>query len=67
MIANALMVLRYREQWLLWIIVDVVTVIMWVLAGDWIMTTMWSVYLLNACYGMITWTRMNRMENAVNE
>lgn len=66
-IANALMVLRYREQWLLWIIVDVVTVIMWVLAGDWIMTTMWSVYLLNACYGMITWTRMNRMENAVNE
>ena len=67
MIANALMVLRYREQWLLWIIVDVVTVAMWVLAGDWIMTTMWSVYLLNACYGMITWTRMNRMENAVNE
>ena len=46
---------------------DVVTVAMWVLAGDWIMTTMWSVYLLNACYGMITWTRMNRKENAVNE
>ncbi len=56
-IANGLMVLRYREQWILWIIVDVVTVVMWAIAGDWIMTTMWAVYLLNACYGLVSWSR----------
>ena len=58
LIANALMIMRYREQWMLWIIVDIITVIMWVLAHDWIQTTMWSVYLLNAFYGLYKWTKM---------
>lgn len=59
-VANALMVLRYREQWTLWIIVDIVTVIMWGMSGDPIMTTMWAVYLVNAVYGYINWSRMSR-------
>lgn len=49
--ANALMLMRYREQWLLWIIIDIITVIMWFLAKDFVMVTMWSVYLVNAFYG----------------
>lgn len=65
-IANLLMVLRFREQWILWIVVDIVTVIMWAMTGDWIMTTMWSVYLLNACYGFIIWNKMNKLDNADN-
>lgn len=67
LIANVLMVLRYCEQWILWIIVDVITVAMWAIAGDWIMTTMWAVYLLNACYGFAVWTNMNKVDNVVNE
>ena len=58
--ANALMVTRYREQWLLWIIVDTVTVIMWAKGGDPIMTTMWAVYLINAVYGYVNWTKISR-------
>lgn len=58
--ANLLMMLRYREQWLLWIIIDVITVIMWVLAGDFIMVTMWSVYLVNAFYGYYNWSKISR-------
>ena len=61
-VANALMVLRYREQWGLWIIVDVVTVIMWAIAGDFLMTVMWSIYLINAIYGLIMWSRMSKTE-----
>ena len=61
-VANALMVMRYREQWLLWIVVDVVSVIMWALAGDLIMTAMWAVYLVNACYGWCMWSRMSRQK-----
>lgn len=60
--ANALMVARYREQWLLWIVVDVVTVVMWALAGDLLMTAMWAIYLLNAVYGWVMWCRMSRRE-----
>ena len=66
LIANLLMVLRFREQWILWIIVDAVTVIMWAMAGDWIMTTMWLVYLVNACYGFLTWSKMSKIDNVCN-
>lgn len=59
-VANALMVMRYREQWTLWIIVDAVTVVMWGLRGDMIMTTMWAVYFINAVYGYINWTKISR-------
>ena len=57
-VANALMMLRYREQWLLWIIIDIITVIMWVLVGDFIMVTMWAVYLINAFYGYYNWSKI---------
>ena len=60
LVANALMVLRYREQWALWIIVDAVTVVMWALAGDFLMTVMWAIYLINAVYGLVMWSRMSR-------
>lgn len=58
--ANLLMMLRYREQWLLWIIIDVITVIMWIIAGDFIMVTMWSVYLINAFYGYYNWSKISK-------
>lgn len=58
--ANLLMMLRYREQWLLWIIIDFITVAMWVLAKDLIMITMWSVYLINAFYGYYNWTKISK-------
>lgn len=57
-VANALMMMRYREQWLLWIIIDAITVVMWLLVGDFIMVTMWAVYLINAFYGYYNWTKM---------
>ena len=57
-VANALMMMRYREQWLLWIIIDAITVVMWLLVGDFIMVTMWAVYLINAFYGYYNWTKI---------
>ena len=66
-IANALMVMRYREQWILWIIVDAVTVGMWFIAGDYIMTAMWAFYLINAVYGYITWTRLSKNQCVLKE
>ena len=58
--ANLLMMLRYREQWLLWIIIDTITVVMWILANDLIMVTMWSVYLVNAFYGYYNWSKISK-------
>lgn len=62
LVANALMVLRYREQWVLWIVIDVVTLIMWAIAGDLLMTVMWTVYLINAVYGFVMWSKMSQRQ-----
>ena len=53
--ATVLMALRFSEQWLYWIIVDVLTVALWVIAGDPVMVVMWSAYLVNAFYGYAMW------------
>lgn len=65
-VAQILSVKRLTEQWILWIIVDVVTVIMWVVhmvnGGESIaMLLMWSIYLLNAIFMYIRWKREVKM------
>lgn len=60
--AQILCIKRYMEQWILWIIVDVVTVIMWVYAfingtGDLATILMWSVYLINAIIMFVKWNK----------
>jgi nicotinamide mononucleotide transporter len=67
-IAMLLMMYRYREQWLLWIIVDIVSVAMWSyrlntgMEGAPAMLVMWSAYLINACYGWYKWNKYSVME-----
>jgi nicotinamide mononucleotide transporter len=60
-VATFLMMWRYKEQWLLYIMLNVVTIGMWVLrfraggaAGD-LMIMMWSLFLLNALFGYWRW------------
>lgn len=60
--AQILSVRRLMEQWILWIVVDVVTVIMWGInfanGGESIATLlMWSVYLINAVIMYVKWSR----------
>lgn len=53
--ATLLMALRYSEQWFFWIVVDVITVVLWCFAGDPVMIAMWGAYLVNAVYGYLMW------------
>ncbi len=67
--AQILSVKRLTEQWILWIIVDIVTVIMWAVnfaqGGETIATlAMWSIYLLNAIFMFIRWDKEAK-QNAV--
>ena len=59
-VAQLLCVKRFAEQWILWVVVDVVTVIMWAFVffteGESIATLlMWSVYLINAIIMCAKW------------
>ena len=68
-VAQILSIKRLMEQWVRWIVVDVVTVIMWAVhfaqGGETIATlAMWSVYLVNAFIMFIRWYKESK-KNAV--
>ncbi|MBR5499723.1 MAG: nicotinamide mononucleotide transporter [Bacteroidales bacterium] len=66
LVAQALMALAFMEQWILWIITNVVSVIMWCVcvyrgeAHAAVMVIMWSFYLLNAINGLRVWLKLSR-------
>ena len=62
-IALIMQVARYAEQWLLWIIVNIVSVVMWVLligkdSSAITMVVMWVAYLFNTIYGYYNWKKL---------
>lgn len=64
-VAQILMLCLYVEQWYLWVIVNIVSVIMWVVSlsqgsGDMATLVMWSLYLANSVFGLVNWTRANK-------
>ncbi|NMO94272.1 nicotinamide riboside transporter PnuC [Paenibacillus lemnae] len=62
-VATILMVRRFKEQWLLYIVLNIFTVLLWVIRtldgsdDGVIMIVMWSAYLMNAVYGYYNWNK----------
>ena len=67
-IAQALMALAFMEQWALWIITNIVSVVMWCVcvargeAHAAVMVIMWVFYLLNSINGLRVWLRLSRIQ-----
>jgi nicotinamide mononucleotide transporter len=59
-IAQLLMVWRYREQWAMWVAIDVASLVMFVMLADWAMVAMYTSWLINAFYGWYNWTKLNK-------
>lgn len=55
--AQLLMVLAYREQWYLWLVVDVLAVVMWLRAENYCVAAQYVFWCVNCIYGYIQWTR----------
>lgn len=63
LIAMILTIMRYTEQWMIWLFVDVVSFVMWLLVffkngGDITIAVMWFAKIFNALYGLTNWSRM---------
>ncbi|SFJ55479.1 nicotinamide riboside transporter PnuC [Thermoflavimicrobium dichotomicum] len=70
MIAMWFMIKRFKEQWLLWILVDILSIGMWFHAfiktgNDVSVLMMWAAYLFNAVYGYWNWNRAVKREVSV--
>ena len=68
-VAQALMALAFMEQWALWIITNVISVVMWYIcvargeAHAAVMVIMWAFYLLNSLNGFRVWLKLSREKN----
>ena len=68
-VAQFLMIWRFREQWLWWIVINVICTVMWFNAGNWSMVAMYVAWIINAAYGWYNWSKLNKSqtEEKVNE
>lgn len=66
-VATVLELLRYREQYVWWIITDVVSVGMYIAHFDAVYLTKRSIYLIMAVIGLINWARLRETRNLENE
>lgn len=57
LVAQILMILAYREQWYIWMMVDVLALVMWLRAGNYCMAAQYLFWCANCVYGYIQWTR----------
>ena len=55
LVAQVLMILVYREHWFIWLAVDVLSVIMWLRAGDYCMAAQYAFWCANCLYGLRRW------------
>lgn len=60
--AQIMMVRRYREQWVWWILIDLLCIKMWWVAGNWSMVAMYVAWTANCLYGWKNWTKLNRSQ-----
>lgn len=61
--AQVMMVKRYREQWAWWIVIDLLCIKMWWVAGNWSMVAMYIAWTANCLYGWRNWTKLNKAQN----
>ncbi|MDW4528356.1 nicotinamide riboside transporter PnuC [Rossellomorea marisflavi] len=67
-IAQLLMLKRFTEQWLVWIMVNVLSIVLWLTTlmtqggNDFAMLVMWSAFLVNSVYGYVNWRRIGSQQ-----
>ena len=60
-IAQLLMVWRYREQWAIWIAIDIFSLIMFIILRNWSMVAMYIAWTINAFYGWYNWSKLEKL------
>lgn len=63
--AQLLMVWRYREQWIWWLVIDVFCIKLWWVVGNLSMVVMYIFWTVNTIYGWLNWSKLNKKQTAV--
>ena len=54
-VAQVMLVMAIRQQWWLWLFVDIIYIVMWIIAGNWSMVAQYGFWCINCVYGMLRW------------
>lgn len=68
--AQILMLKRYAEQWIIWIVVNVLSIILWATAlksggNDYTVLVMWTAFLFNSIYGYVNWLKLEKKQGEI--
>ena len=66
LVATFLSIFRFTEQYIWWIISDIIAVAMYVVHFDAVYFTKKSIYLIMAIIGIINWKKLNKERNKEN-
>lgn len=58
-VAQLLMIQAFRNQWFLWMVVDVTATAMWLYVGDWCMAAQYIFWCCNCLYGYYRWGHLS--------
>ena len=59
LVAQVLMILVYREHWFLWLAIDILSIALWLRAGDYCMAAQYVFWCLNCLYGLRRWGKLS--------
>ena len=54
-IAQLMLIFRFREQWVLWFILDVLCIALWAKDGNWCLMVQYIFWTINCVYGYFCW------------
>jgi nicotinamide mononucleotide transporter len=54
-IAQLMMIFRFKEQWYLWFVLDILCIALWAIDGNWCLSVQYIFWSINCIYGMIIW------------
>ncbi|TDM07689.1 nicotinamide riboside transporter PnuC [Macrococcus lamae] len=71
LVGQTLMTLRFKEQWLFWIVINIVSIFLWsrlmfinneIDAAGISMVAMWIAFLINSVYGYYYWKKLQQVQ-----
>jgi nicotinamide mononucleotide transporter len=59
-VAQILLARRYIENWVLWIVVDLLSIGLYAAKGLWVTMVLYAIFLVLAALGLLRWRRVHR-------
>ena len=71
--AQILMTLRFAEQWIMWVLVNMLSIVLWIVTltqsggNDYTMLVMWTAFLVNSVYGWYNWEKLAKQSQTLEK